>query len=141
MTDRTSSPISKAYAALDPSPAGDSRDALIQRLMKALSGFAEAADIFEREYGDKMQPDTGCNIKFSALCEARAVLTAVKEIKMTEKFELTKEDGKAICAFFQEFFQRGELSDEENLLYFRVIAAGDFGRPVPDHASGGGISE
>ncbi|WP_034858579.1 hypothetical protein [Sinorhizobium sojae] len=58
---------------------------------------------------------------------------------MTEKFELTKEDGEAICRFFHEFWQRGELSDEERLLYFRIIAAGDFGRPVPDHRSGGGM--
>ena len=55
------------------------RDALIERLVKALSAFAEAADIFEREYGDKMKPDTGCNIKFSALCEARAVLASKEQ--------------------------------------------------------------
>lgn len=58
---------------------------------------------------------------------------------MAETIKLTKEDGAAICAFFNEFWQRGELSDDERALYFRVIAAGDFGRPVPEHRSGGDL--
>lgn len=45
-------------------------------LRKALEPFAEAATTFEREYGHLMKPDTGCNIKFSALVAAREALAA-----------------------------------------------------------------
>lgn len=62
----------------------------------------------------------------------------VIEIEVKAQIELTREDGAAICAFFNEFWARDELSEDERALYFRVIAAGDYGRPVPPHASGGG---
>ena len=50
--------------------------------------------------------------------------------------ELSREDGEAICKFFREFWEKRELSDEEDRLYHRVIAAGNFGRPVRPHGSG-----
>lgn len=55
---------------------------------------------------------------------------------MEDTIELSRSDAKAICDFFNEFWRRRELNDDEKALYFRVIAAGNFGRPMRDHASG-----
>lgn len=55
------------------------QDAELERLREALKPFALAATIFEQEYGDRMKSDTGCNIKFAVLCQARDALRAKAE--------------------------------------------------------------
>lgn len=75
----TSSPISKAYAALDPSPAGDSRDALIERLAKALEPFAKEAGKFDPVENDDHFLTWGTTFTVGDLRAARAALSAKEQ--------------------------------------------------------------
>lgn len=56
---------------LDRAKAAEAR---IAELEKALAPFAEAAAIFKAEYGDLMEPKTGCSIRFQFLDDARTTL-------------------------------------------------------------------
>lgn len=65
--------------------------------VEGLRPFAEAADIFEREYGHLMKPETGCNIRFDALCAARTTFSEATKLRRSAALdELGALDGELL---------------------------------------------